>query len=59
MPVSEAAKRAKAKYRTKSVKQINVSFYPKDLELYEFICSQENKAGYIRDLIRADQLNHA
>lgn len=51
--VSEAEKRAKAKYR-KKVKQAIVSFYPKDEELYEWLERQPNKSGYIRELIRRD-----
>lgn len=55
--VSEAEKRAKAKYR-KKVKQAIVSFYPKDEELYEWLERQPNKSGYIRELIRRDMEKH-
>lgn len=55
--VSEAEKRAKAKYR-KKVKQAIASFYPKDEELYEWLERQPNKSGYIRELIRRDMEKH-
>ena len=35
-------------------RRISVPFYPKDKELYEYACSFDNKAGYIRDLIEKD-----
>ncbi|NLQ13289.1 hypothetical protein HGI81_05450 [Olsenella sp. KGMB02461] len=55
--VSEAERRAKAKYR-KKVKQAIVGFYPKDEELYEWLERQPNKSGYIRELIRKDMEKH-
>lgn len=54
MPVSDAQKRALAKYRAEKVKQVGVPFYPNDMDLYEFLAKQPNKAGYIKGLIRAD-----
>lgn len=51
--VSEAEKKAKAKYRKKTP-QVTVTFYPTETALYDHICKQENKSGYIKDLIRAD-----
>ena len=49
-----AQKDAHAKYRKKSVKQVNVPFYPKDQGIYDFVSSQDNKAGYIKSLIERD-----
>ena len=54
MPLTEAQKRAQENYRKKSIKQIAVRFYPGDTELWAWLQSQENRQGYIRDLIRAD-----
>ena len=54
MAVTDAQKRAKAKYRSNSVKKILVEFYPPDAELYDKVQAQENKQGYIKDLIRKD-----
>jgi hypothetical protein len=53
-PLTEAQKRAKKKYYSKEVKKILLEFYPSDAELYEKVQAQENKQGYIKDLIRKD-----
>lgn len=52
-PLTEARKRAKAKYDEK-VKKITVAFYPTEAEIWEKLQSQDNKQGYIKDLIRKD-----
>ena len=54
MPLTEAQKRAKAKYKSNNVKKILVEFYPSETELYEKVQAQDNKQGYIKDLIRKD-----
>ena len=59
MAVSDAQKRANEKYRKENVKQVAVRFYPGDQELYEFLRTKENVAGYIKDLIRADMEREA
>ncbi|MFU9975054.1 hypothetical protein ACNF5K_04265 [Fannyhessea vaginae] len=51
---TQARLRANKRYEQRSVKRISVPFYPKDKELYEYACSFDNKAGYIRDLIEKD-----
>lgn len=51
---TESQKRALAKYRSASVKQLNIKFFPKDKELYGFAKSQPNVGEYIRSLIRND-----
>ena len=56
---TEAQKEAHAKYRKKAVKQVNVPFFPKDQQIYEFVSSQDNKAGYIKGLIERDMLESA
>jgi hypothetical protein len=50
---SEAMKRAKAKYQAK-VKRITTDFYPTEADLWEHISKQENKQGYIKELVRRD-----
>lgn len=52
--MSEAQKRAKEKYQAK-VKRFTVDFYPTELELWERLQAQENKQGYIKQLIRQDK----
>lgn len=52
-PLTEARKRAKAKYNEK-VKRISIEFYPADMELYDRVKSQESIQKYIKELIRKD-----
>ena len=54
MTLTDAQKRAKAKYTSEKVKRLTVSFYPSEAELWEKLQEQENKQGYIKDLIRKD-----
>lgn len=54
MPLTEAQRKAKAKYKSQSVKKILLEFYRSDIELYEKIQEQPNKQGYIKELIRKD-----
>jgi hypothetical protein len=52
-PLTEAQKRAKAKYNSK-VTKVSIEFYPEDAELLNKVREQENKQKYIKDLIRKD-----
>ena len=52
-PLTEARKRAKAKYNEK-VKKITVAFYPTEQDIWDKLQTQDNKQGYIKDLIRKD-----
>lgn len=54
MARSDAQKRARAKYEKEKVKQVMVRFYPSENDILEFLESQDNKAGYIKELIRND-----
>lgn len=54
MALTDAQKRANAKYARDKVKQVGVKFYPADEELYEWVKSRDNVQGYIKELIRAD-----
>ena len=54
MALTEAQKRAKAKYKAEKVKKILVEFYSADAELWDKLQEQQNKQGYIKDLIRKD-----
>ena len=54
MAVSEAQKRANEKYRKESVKQATVRFYPSEVDIWEHLQAQENKSGYLKNLIRRD-----
>jgi hypothetical protein len=50
---SEAQLKAVKKYKEK-VKRITIDFYPADADLWTHIQAQDNKQGYMKDLIRAD-----
>ena len=52
MPQTEAQKRANAKYRREKMKQIVISFSPNEMEVYEFLKSQPNMSGFIKQLAR-------
>ena len=54
MAISDAQKRADAKYKKEKTKQIAFRFFPKEQDIYEHLCRQENKAQYIKRLIRED-----
>ena len=55
-PLTEAQKRAKAKYYDGKDKKMLLEVYPSDAELYEKVQEQKNKQGYIKELIRRDIL---
>lgn len=50
----ESTKRAKAKYRKDKTKSFTLTFFPRDMELYEHLQAQPNKSAYIKALIAAD-----
>lgn len=54
MAVSEAQKRATARYIKRNVKRVQVAFYPAERDILEWLGAQPNKAGYIKRLIRED-----
>ena len=50
----ESQKRARDKWNRENKKVVSIGFYPADADLLEHLDRQENKAGYIKALIRAD-----
>lgn len=52
--LTDAQKRAQAKYNKVNVRQMAVRFYPSERDLWEWLENKGNKAGYIKELIRAD-----
>lgn len=52
--MSEAQKRAKAKYKAEKVKRLTIDFYPTDADLLEHLNKQYKKQTYIKNLIRED-----
>lgn len=55
--VSDAQKRAHAKYQQEKVKKKLVRFFPKDKDLLEHLEKQPSQNAYILDLIRRDMEN--
>ena len=53
MSTPEAIKRAKAKYAAKATK-VTIEFYPQDEALLRHLQEQDNKQGYIKELIKKD-----
>lgn len=54
MPVSEAKRKANARYDKANVKQIGLRFAPPEYDVYEWAKSHDNVNGYIKRLIRED-----
>ena len=52
--VYDSTKQAIAKYRKAKTKQFALTFFPRDMELYEHLQAQPNKSAYIKALIAAD-----
>ena len=52
--ISEAQKRAHAKYQQEKVKKKLVRFFPKDQDLLEWLEQQPSQNAYVLDLIRRD-----
>lgn len=53
---TEAQRRAIKKYTKEKSKQMNLKFYPPEMDVWEHLQKQENKSGYIKDLIREDMV---
>ena len=51
--MTDAKKRAKAKYNAKR-QRLYLDFYPTETELWEHINKQDNKQGYVKELVRRD-----
>lgn len=53
--VTEAQKRAIAKYQREKMKQVSVKFSPNETEIYEWVKSQEgSSSGYLKRLAEED-----
>lgn len=52
--VTEAQKRANAKYMKENTHSYTLAFFPKDQDIWEHLSAQPKKAEYLRALIRAD-----
>lgn len=48
---SEAQKRADRKYKHNKTQQFCLRFYPAEEEIWSFLSAQENKQGFLKDLI--------
>lgn len=54
MAVSDAKKRANAKWTKANMTRREVAFSPNEQDILEHLDAQPNKAGYIKQLIRED-----
>lgn len=54
MSLSEAQRRAQARYAKQNTTRVGVTFYPADAELLAYLNTQPAKATYIKQLIRED-----
>ena len=52
MPVSDAQKRASAKYDKENMKRVTVVFSPNERDLCEYLADKGSMSGYIKELIR-------
>lgn len=53
--VTEAQKRASAKYQREKMKQVSVKFSPNESDIYEWVKSQKGSAsGYLKRLAEED-----
>lgn len=48
---SEAQKRADRKYKHDKTQQFCLRFYPAEEEIWSFLSAQENKQGFLKELI--------
>ena len=53
-PLTEAQKRAKAKYNAKMVTKVSLELYQADADIIKKLQEQPSKQAYIKDLIRKD-----
>ena len=54
MTVSDAQKRANTNYRKRNMKNVSVSFFPADKDIFEHMEKQGGRGSYIKRLIRED-----
>lgn len=55
MPVSEAQKRASAKYEKEHVKRFVLKFYPADAPLLDHLRGMENMSSFLKQAIARDK----
>ena len=54
MPKTPGQKASDLRYKKEHVKRVNIAFYPAEHELFDFLCTHDNKQGYIKKLILDD-----
>lgn len=52
--VTDAQKRAKAKYDKANMRQMSIKFYAPDADVVEWMDENGYKAAWVKDLIRAE-----
>lgn len=58
MAVSDAQRKADAKYKRERTTLRGIRFYPADAEVLAWLDAQPNKQGYVKELIRRDMEAH-
>lgn len=56
--VRESQKRARDKYNKEKSSTFTVRFYPSDSDVWNHLQSQDNKAGFVKELIRQHMENN-
>lgn len=51
---TDAQRHANLAYRKKSTKQLNITLYPTDVDIIDWLRGVKNKAAYVKGLIRDD-----
>lgn len=54
MVESASQRKASLRYKKENTKSITITFFPKDMDLYNYMKGKPNKAEYLRNLIRED-----
>lgn len=57
--MSEAQKRATARYRKRALKFLTISFSPKDYDMLDYLDTKGARASYVKELIRRDMAQGA
>lgn len=52
MATSKAQIKSNERYRKRSLKLMQLAFSPHERDIYAFVQSKDNKAGYVKKLIR-------
>lgn len=49
---TDAQKKATARYVAQNVKKMNIGFFPKDRDVYDWLSTKESRPAYVREVLR-------